>query len=65
MQQINNPSCGLFTIAYATNIAFGLDHEEFIYNAAQMQLHLLINITIKIYLHFPNIHHNNKIVDCH
>jgi hypothetical protein len=36
MQQINNPSCSLFIIAYAVGIAFGLDPEEFIYNVAQM-----------------------------
>jgi hypothetical protein len=28
MQQINSSSCGLFTIAYATNITFGIDPEN-------------------------------------
>ncbi len=26
MQQINNSSCDSFTIAYSTNIAFGIEH---------------------------------------
>jgi hypothetical protein len=53
MQQINNPSCGLFTIANAANITFGLDLDEFIYNVAQMQLHLLNNINNKNISPFP------------
>ncbi len=29
MQQIDNSSCGVFTIAYATDIAFGFDPKTF------------------------------------
>jgi hypothetical protein len=28
MQQINNSSCGLFTIAYAIDIAFGINPKK-------------------------------------
>jgi len=40
MQQINNSSCGVFTIAYAINIAFGFDLENFQYVLTQIQTHL-------------------------
>jgi hypothetical protein len=31
MQQIDNSSCGVFTITYAIDIAFGFDLEKFQY----------------------------------
>ncbi len=36
MQQIDNSSCGVFTITYATNIAFGFDLKKFQYVLTQM-----------------------------
>jgi hypothetical protein len=36
MQQIDNSSCGVFTIAYATDIAFRFDPEKFQYVLTQM-----------------------------
>jgi len=47
MQQINSSSCSLFTIAYATNIAFGIDPKKFKYILSQMQLHFQNNINNK------------------
>jgi hypothetical protein len=41
MQQIDNSSCPcVFTIAYATNIAFGFDREKSQYVLTKMQTHL-------------------------
>jgi hypothetical protein len=40
MQQIENWSFGVFTIAYATNIVFGFDLEKFQYVLTQMWTHL-------------------------
>ncbi len=54
MQQPNNSSCKIFTIAYATNIVVGLNLEQSIYNVPQMRLHLQNNIKNKSYLHSPN-----------
>jgi hypothetical protein len=40
MQQIDNSSCDVFTIAYATNIVFGFDFKKFQYVLIEMQTHL-------------------------
>ncbi len=53
MQQINSSLCGLFTIAYATNIAFGIDPKKFKYILSQMQLHFQNNINNKYLFPFP------------
>jgi hypothetical protein len=69
MQQPNNSSCGLFTIAYATNIAFELNPKKSIYNVPEMQLHLHNNINNKTISPFPKYHiqthYKNKMVDHH
>jgi hypothetical protein len=44
MQQINNLSCAVFIIAYATNIAFGIGPHKPNYTLSQMRLHFQNNI---------------------
>jgi hypothetical protein len=55
MQQIDNSSCGVFTIAYATYIAFGFDPEKSQYVLTQMQTNLQnsLNNTINNKYVFP------------
>jgi uncharacterized membrane protein YpjA len=53
MQQINSSSCGLFTIAYATYIAFGIYPKKSKYISSQMQLHFQNNINNKSFFPFP------------
>ncbi len=48
MQQPNGSSCGLFTIAYSINIAFGLNLEQSIYIVQKMQLHFHNNLNSKL-----------------
>jgi hypothetical protein len=54
MQQLDNSSCELFSITYATNITFELNPKIYIYNVPQMQLHLH-NISIPQILAFKHI----------
>ncbi len=61
MQQPNNSSCGLFTIAYAINITFELYLEKSIYNVSQMRSHLHNNINNKIIFPFPKYSHSNML----
>ncbi len=55
MQHIDNSSCNVFTIAYATDIAFGFDPEKSQYVLTQMQTNLQnsINKTINNRYIFP------------
>jgi hypothetical protein len=53
MQQPNGSSCGLFTIAYSTNIAFGFNLEQSIYIVPKMQLHFHNNLNNKDTSPFP------------
>lgn len=46
MQQINNLSCDVFIIAYATNIAFGINPHKPNYTLSQMWLHFQNNINV-------------------
>jgi hypothetical protein len=57
MKQIDNSSCGVFTIAYATNIAFGFDHEKSQYVLTQMQTHLQNSINKNTSFPSQNIYH--------
>ncbi len=61
MQQLDSSSCGLFTIAYATNITFELNLEKSIYNVPQMQSHLHNNINNKTISPFPKYSHSNTL----
>ncbi len=40
MQQIDNSSCDVFTIAYAIDIVFGFDFKKFQHVLIEMQTHL-------------------------
>ncbi len=60
---LDNSSCKLFTIAYATNITFGLNLEQSLYNVTQMRLHLHNNINNKTISPFPKYSH--KVVNRH
>jgi hypothetical protein len=55
MQQIDNTSSGVFTIAYATNIVFGFYLEKFQYVLTQMQTHLQNFISNKYIFPFLKI----------
>ncbi len=61
MQQPDNSSCGLFTIAYAIDITFELNPKNFIYNVPQMQSHLHNNRNNKIIFPFPKYSHSNML----
>ncbi len=61
MQQLDNSSCGLFTIAYATDIAFEVNPKKSIYNVPQMQSHLHNNINNKTISPFPKYSHSNTL----
>jgi hypothetical protein len=53
MQQTDNSSCGVFTIAYATNIVFGFYLEKSQYVLTQMWTHLQNSISNKYIFPFP------------
>jgi len=53
MQQIDNWSCNVFTIAYVTNIAFGFDAEKSQYVLTQMQTNLQNSINNRYIFPFP------------
>ncbi len=53
MQQLDNSSCGVFTIAYTTNIAFGFDPEKYQYVLTQMETNLQNSINNKYIFPFP------------
>ncbi len=40
MQQLDQPSCGLFTIAYVVDIAFNIDVQKSNYIVNEMRQHL-------------------------
>ncbi len=61
MQQLNNSSCGLFTIAYAIDITFGLNLKKSTYNVPHMQSHLHNNINNKTIYPFPKYSHSNTL----
>jgi hypothetical protein len=61
MQQPDSSSCGLFTIAYAIDIAFELNLEKTIYKVPQMQSHLRNNVNNKTISPFPKYLHSNTI----
>jgi hypothetical protein len=61
MQQLDNSSCGLFTIAYAPDIAFEPNPEKSIYNEPQMQSHLHNNINNTTISPFPKYSHSNTL----
>ncbi len=61
MQQLDNSSCELFTIAYATHIAFELNLEKSIYNVPQMQSHLHNNINNKTISPSHKYSHSNTL----
>ncbi len=63
MQQLDNSSCKIFTIAYAINITFGLNLEQSLYNMTQMRLYLHNNINSKTISPFPKYAH--KVVNHH
>lgn len=58
MQQPDNSSCGVFTLAYATDIAYQINPETSIYNVSNMRSHLRDCITQSKLIPFPkqNIH---------
>jgi hypothetical protein len=53
MQQIDNSSCGVFTIAYAKDIAFGFDPQKSQYVLKQMRTHLRNSINNIYIFSFP------------
>ncbi len=55
MQQPDLVSCGLFTIAYATDIAFNISPENSIYNVPLMRQHLRDCLTHNYLSPFPKI----------
>ncbi len=61
MQQPNSSSYKLFTITYATDIAFELNPKKSIYNMPQMQSHLHNNINTKTISPFPKYLHSNTL----
>ncbi len=52
MQQIDNSSCGVFTITYATDIVFRFYFEKFQYVLTQMRRHLQNSISNKYWKQF-------------
>jgi hypothetical protein len=61
MQQPNNSSCELFTIAYATHITFGLNQEQFIYHVPRVRSHLHKNINNETISPFLKYSHSNTL----
>jgi hypothetical protein len=53
MQQIDDSFSDFFTIIYVTDIAFGLNLEQYIYNVTQMWFHSHNNIVNKNISPFP------------
>ena len=51
--QQGNTDCGLFAIAYATEVAFGHDPANFIFDQSQMRDHLFKCLTSKTIERFP------------
>ncbi len=56
MQQIDNSSCGVFTITYATNIMFGFDPKKSQYVLTQMRSHLQNSINKNTSIPSQNIY---------
>jgi hypothetical protein len=52
MQQIENPPCAVFTITYATNIAFEFDPKKSQYVLTQIRKHLQNSINNRYILAF-------------
>jgi hypothetical protein len=61
MQQLDNSFCILFTMAYVTDIAFGFNLEQSLYNVPQMGLHLHNNINNKTISPSPKYSHSNTL----
>jgi hypothetical protein len=59
MQQIDSSSCGLFAIAYAINIAFGIDPKKSEYILSPMHIHLRNNINKIHIVSFPKYKNQN------
>ena len=53
--QAGGVDCGLFAIAYATEIAFGQNPASFIYDQSKMRSHLLTCLGMKQMLPFPKM----------
>jgi hypothetical protein len=53
MHQIDNSSCSVLTIAYATDIAFGFDPEKPQYVLTQMQTNLQNSLNNRYIFPFP------------
>jgi hypothetical protein len=60
MQQIDKSTCGVFTIAYATNIAFGFNPKKSQYVLTQMQTHLQNSINTNTSFPSQNIYPSKK-----
>jgi len=56
MQQIDKSSCGVFTIACATNIAFGFDPKKSQHVLTQMRTHLQNSINTNTSFPSQNIY---------
>jgi hypothetical protein len=52
-QQLDGSSCGLFTIAYATDIAFNISPSQSNYNVPMMRFHLHTCLCLSVMTPFP------------
>ncbi len=61
IQQLDNSSCKLFTIAYATDITFGFNPKKSTHNVPQMRSHLHSDINNKTIYPFPKYSYSNTL----